>query len=99
VPPENLAPSKVTLPRENVARSKATIPLLEVVAPSKVTVSWESVAPSKAILPPGSIDHCGVISPALGGTATVGWLLDSRRHASIGRWTRQDLVSVTVFTN
>jgi hypothetical protein len=50
VPPENLAPSKVTVPSENDA-------------------------PSKAILPPGSIEHCGGLSPALGGTATVGWLL------------------------
>jgi hypothetical protein len=53
-------------------------------APSKVTVPSENDAPWKAILLPGSIDHCGVVSPVLGGTATVGWLLSSRRHASIG---------------
>jgi hypothetical protein len=61
----------------------------EDVAPSKVTVLWERVAPSKAILPPGSIDHYGVVSIALGGTATVGWLLHSGRHASIRRRKRQ----------
>ena len=97
--PEKLVPSKVTLPPENLARSKATIPLLEVVAPPKVSVPWESVAPSKATLPPGSIDHCGVLSPALGGTVTVGCLFHSSLHASIGRWTRKEWVSVTVFTN